>query len=79
MLLLEEQIAQLRAKAEVADCVVTVANEAMTLCGGAAYRDDARLARILRDARAAHVMAPTTDVLRTWAGRALLGQPLLGA
>jgi alkylation response protein AidB-like acyl-CoA dehydrogenase len=66
------------AKAEVADCVVDVANEAMTLCGGLAYRDDARLTRILRDARAAHVMAPTTDILRTWAGRALLGQPLLG-
>jgi alkylation response protein AidB-like acyl-CoA dehydrogenase len=67
------------AKAEVAECVVTLANEAMTLCGGMAYRDDTRLARILRDARAAHVMAPTTDVLRTWAGRALLGQPLLGS
>jgi alkylation response protein AidB-like acyl-CoA dehydrogenase len=66
------------AKAEVAECVVTLANEAMTLCGGVAYRDDTRLARILRDARAAHVMAPTTDILRTWAGRALLGQPLLG-
>lgn len=66
------------AKAEVADCVVDVANQAMTLCGGVAYRDDARLARLLRDARAAHVMAPTTDILRTWAGRALLGQPLLG-
>lgn len=66
------------AKAEVADCVVDVANEAMTLCGGMAYRDDAKLARLLRDARAAHVMAPTTDILRTWAGRALLGQPLLG-
>jgi alkylation response protein AidB-like acyl-CoA dehydrogenase len=66
------------AKAEVADCVVELANEAMTLCGGVAYRDGARLARLLRDARAAHVMAPTTDILRTWAGRALLGQPLLG-
>jgi alkylation response protein AidB-like acyl-CoA dehydrogenase len=67
------------AKAEVAECAVTLANEAMTLCGGLAYRDDTRLARILRDARAAHVMAPTTDVLRTWAGRALLGQPILGS
>jgi len=66
------------AKAEVAECAVEVANQAMTLCGGVAYRDDARLARHLRDARAAHVMAPTTDILRTWAGRALLGQPLLG-
>lgn len=65
------------AKAEVASCAVDVVNDAMTLCGGVAYRDDGLLARLLRDARAAHVMAPTTDLLRTWAGRALLGQPLL--
>jgi alkylation response protein AidB-like acyl-CoA dehydrogenase len=32
---------------------------------------------MLRDARAAHVMSPTTDLLKTWVGRALLGQPLL--
>jgi alkylation response protein AidB-like acyl-CoA dehydrogenase len=66
------------AKAEVADCVVTVVNEAMTLCGGIAYRERSRFDRMLRDARAAHVMTPTTDILRTWAGRGLLGQPLLG-
>ncbi|HWM87227.1 MAG TPA: acyl-CoA dehydrogenase family protein [Kofleriaceae bacterium] len=66
------------AKAEVADCVVQVVNEAMTLCGGSVYRDGSRLERLLRDGRAAHVMAPTTDILRVWAGRALLGLPLLG-
>lgn len=65
------------AKAEVADCAVSVTNEAMTLLGGIAYRDGSRVDRLLRDARAAPVMAPTTDILRTWAGRALLGQPLL--
>jgi alkylation response protein AidB-like acyl-CoA dehydrogenase len=65
------------AKAEVADCVVEVVNEAMTMAGGSAYRDGARLGRLLRDARAAHVMAPTTDILRTWTGRAVLGLPLL--
>ncbi|HEX6272095.1 MAG TPA: acyl-CoA dehydrogenase family protein [Polyangiaceae bacterium] len=66
------------AKAEVADCVVGAVNEAMTLCGGAAYRTDGVLWRLLRDARAAHVMSPTTDLLRTWIGRALLDLPLLG-
>ncbi|NKE70456.1 acyl-CoA dehydrogenase family protein [Candidatus Manganitrophus noduliformans] len=66
------------AKAEVADCAVHVANEAMTLAGGIAYREGSILQRCLRDARAAHVMAPTTDNLRIWVGRALLGQPLLG-
>ncbi len=66
------------AKAEVADCAVHVVNEAMTLVGGIGYRENGRLGRLLRDARAAHVMAPTTDVLRTWIGRHLLDEPLLG-
>ena len=66
------------AKAEVADCAVTVANEAMTLVGGVGYRDRSPLERHLRDARAAHVMSPTTDLLRGWTGRAVLGLPLLG-
>lgn len=70
-------IALLSAKAEVADCAVTVVNEAMTLMGGRAYSAEGRMGRLLRDVRAAHVMAPTTDILRTWAGRALLGLPLL--
>ena len=65
------------AKVEVADCVVNVVNEAMTLCGGIGYRKGSRLHRLLRDARAAHLMSPTTDILRVWIGRALLGQPLL--
>jgi isovaleryl-CoA dehydrogenase len=69
--------AVLGAKAAASDAAVRAANEAMTLCGGAAYRADARLARILRDARASHVMAPTTDMLKTWVGRTLLHLPLL--
>ena len=67
----------LACKADVADVAVRVANEAMTLCGGIAYREDGQLARLLRDARAAHVMSPTTDVLKQWTGRSLLGLPLL--
>ncbi len=66
------------AKAEVAHCAVNVANEAMTLAGGQAYRDGSPLHRHLRDARAAHVMSPTTDLLRAWTGRALLDLPILG-
>lgn len=64
-------------KVAASDAAVTLANEAMTLCGGSAYRDNARLARILRDARASHVMAPTTDMLKAWIGRVLLNLPLL--
>ena len=66
----------LACKAAAGDTAVKVANEAMTLCGGAAYRENSRLARILRDSRASHVMAPTTDLLKTWLGRALINLPL---
>lgn len=67
----------LAAKAAAGDAAVNLSNEAMTLCGGAAYRENSRVARILRDARASHVMAPTTDLLKTWLGRSLLNLPLL--
>ncbi len=64
------------AKADAADTSVQVTNEAMTCCGGIAYRENSELSRLVRDARASHVMAPTTDMLKTWAGRLLLGLPL---
>jgi isovaleryl-CoA dehydrogenase len=64
-------------KAEVADTAVHVANEAMTLAGGVAYGHDGVLGRALRDARASHVMSPSTDLLLTWLGRSLLDLPPL--
>ncbi|SNS42458.1 Acyl-CoA dehydrogenase, C-terminal domain [Granulicella rosea] len=64
-------------KAVAGEAAVDVANEAMTLCGGRGYRENGKLARLLRDARASHVMAPTTNLLKLWAGKALLGLPLL--
>lgn len=67
----------LACKADAAATAVHLANEAMTLCGGIAYRENSRVAQILRDARAGHVMAPTTDMLHLWLGRSLLGVPLL--
>lgn len=66
----------LASKAEAADAAVFATSEAMTLGGGSAYRDDGTLARLLRDARAAHVMSPTTDMLRLWSGRQQLGMSL---
>ena len=66
------------AKAEVADCAVDVVGQAITLSGGRGYRDGSRLHRMLRDVQASHIMAPTTDTLRSWTGRALLGRPILG-
>lgn len=67
----------LSSKAEVGHCCVNVVNEAMTLMGGIAYSHNSRMDVLLRDARAAHVMGPTTDMLYTWLGRALLEQPIL--
>jgi alkylation response protein AidB-like acyl-CoA dehydrogenase len=67
----------LACKADAADTAVAVTSEAMTLGGGMAYRENSLLARLLRDARASHVMSPTTDLLKQWQGRALLGLPLV--
>lgn len=67
----------LACKADAAETAVQVANEAMTLGGGMAYRENSRVAQMLRDARAGHVMAPTTEMLKLWLGRSLLGVPLL--
>ena len=51
---------------------------AMKVCGGAAFRRELGVERRFRDARAARVMAPTTDALLDFIGRALTGLPLLG-
>lgn len=67
----------LACKADAGETAVRLANEAMTICGGMAYGENSRVGQMLRDARASHVMAPTTDMLMDWTGRALLGQPLL--
>jgi len=66
----------LSAKAEVAHCVMDVVNEVMTIAGGQGYQHNSHLGMLLRDARAAHVMSPTTDLLYTWMGRILLDQPI---
>ena len=70
--------AVMAAKADVAEAGVRIVNEVMTLCGGRAYRESGKLERLLHDMRAAHVMAPTTDTLRTWIGRAVMDLPILG-
>jgi len=60
----------------VAHCVMDVVNEVMTIAGGQGYQHNSHLGMLLRDARAAHVMSPTTDLLYTWMGRILLDQPI---
>ncbi|MFP4622907.1 MAG: acyl-CoA dehydrogenase family protein, partial [Gemmatimonadota bacterium] len=67
----------LASKLAAAEVAVELSNRGMTLGGGRAYAENSKAARLLRDARAGHVMSPTTHILRTWVGRALMGQPLL--
>ena len=68
----------LYAKAIAGEAAVDVTNEAMTCLGGHGYREDGPLWGLLRDARAAHVMSPTTDLLKTWTARSLLDLDVLG-
>ncbi|WP_268761121.1 acyl-CoA dehydrogenase family protein [Burkholderia sp. Leaf177] len=67
----------LASKADVARTAVEITNEAMSLCGGIAYRENSTLSRLLRDARASHVMSPTTEMLTLWTGRSAMGLPLI--
>jgi alkylation response protein AidB-like acyl-CoA dehydrogenase len=56
--------------------VLEVTDLAMRVCGGAAFRKEVGVERHFRDARAATVMAPTTDVLYDFVGKAVCGMPL---
>ena len=55
---------------------IEVTDLAMRVGGGAAYSKHGPLERHLRDARAAAVMAPTTDLLLDFLGKAITGQEL---
>jgi isovaleryl-CoA dehydrogenase len=68
----------LEVKAFAGEAAIDVTDLAMKVCGGAAFRRELGVERRFRDARAARVMAPTTDALRDFIGRALTGLPLLG-
>jgi alkylation response protein AidB-like acyl-CoA dehydrogenase len=49
---------------------------AMRICAGAAFRKEVGVERYFRDSRAAGVMAPTTDILYEFLGKAVCGMPL---
>ncbi|MWA04079.1 acyl-CoA dehydrogenase [Actinomadura sp. LD22] len=66
----------LEVKAVAAEAASDVADAAMRLCGGAAFRREFGVERLFRDALAARVMAPTTQALHDFVGRASLGMPL---
>jgi alkylation response protein AidB-like acyl-CoA dehydrogenase len=66
----------LECKAGAGETANEVLDLAMRVCGGAAFRRDVAVERFFRDARAAGVMAPTTDVLYDFIGKAVCGMPL---
>lgn len=51
---------------------------AMRVCGGAAFRKDVGVERYFRDSRAASVMAPVSDALYDFLGKAVCGMPVFG-
>jgi alkylation response protein AidB-like acyl-CoA dehydrogenase len=66
----------LEVKAAAAEAALEVTDIAMRVCGGAAFRKEAGIERLFRDARASSVMAPTSDVLYDFIGKAITGLPL---
>lgn len=66
----------LEVKAAAGEASTEVTELAMRVCGGAAFRKEVGVERHFRDARAATVMAPTTDVLYDFIGKAACGLPL---
>jgi alkylation response protein AidB-like acyl-CoA dehydrogenase len=68
----------LEIKAAAGEAATEVTDLAMRVCGGAAFRKEVGVERRFRDARAATIMAPTTDVLYDFIGRAVCGLPLFG-
>lgn len=66
----------LETKAATAESALEVTDTAMRVCGGSAFRKDVDVQRYFRDSRASNVMAPTTDQLYDFIGRAVCGLPL---
>ncbi len=66
----------LEAKAVASEAATEVTDLAMRACGGAAFRKEVGVERNFRDARAATVMAPTTDALYDFIGRIACGLPV---
>jgi alkylation response protein AidB-like acyl-CoA dehydrogenase len=72
----EAQLGVLALKAAAAEMAVEVTELCLRVGGGAAYSKHGPLERHFRDARAASVMAPTTELLHDFLGKALCGQKL---
>jgi alkylation response protein AidB-like acyl-CoA dehydrogenase len=68
----------LEVKTGAAEAALEVTDIGMRVCGGAAYRKEVGVERAFRDARAASIMAPTSDQLFDFIGKAVCGLPLFG-
>jgi alkylation response protein AidB-like acyl-CoA dehydrogenase len=66
----------LESKAAAGESASEVADIAMRVCGGSAFRKDVAVERVYRDARAALVMGPTTDMLYDFIGKVACGMPM---
>jgi alkylation response protein AidB-like acyl-CoA dehydrogenase len=66
----------LESKTAASETALEVTDLGMRACGGAAFGKYLSVERNFRDARAASVMAPTTDVLHDFIGKALCGMEL---
>jgi alkylation response protein AidB-like acyl-CoA dehydrogenase len=66
----------LECKAAAGELATEVLDLGMRVSGGAAFRRDVGVERLFRDARAATVMAPTTDALYDFIGKAVCGMPV---
>src|SRR5258708_23492843 len=66
----------LEVKAAAGEMATEVTDLAMRVCGGAAFRKEVGVERNFRDARAATVMSPKTDILDAFIGKAVCGMPL---
>ncbi|MCC6202755.1 MAG: acyl-CoA/acyl-ACP dehydrogenase [Gammaproteobacteria bacterium] len=72
----DAQLRVLQSKVTGAETSLEVHDLAMRVCGGAAYRKDIAVERFFRDSRAASVMAPVSDALWDFIGKAECGMPL---
>jgi len=72
----EAQLGVLALKASAGEMAIDVTDEVMRACGGAAFSKHLGIERNFRDARASSVMAPTTDALKDFIGKALTGLDL---
>ena len=67
----------LSARVIACEMVIEAGRLGMRVGGGKAYNKVGCMERLLRDAYAGQIMAPSADVLTVWLGKAITGLPLV--